>query len=319
MSHRALGVVVNPTADRGHADRAGVRTLARLREQGHHVRELSGTSFDDALARARAAVADGLDALVVVGGDGMVHLGANACAGTGTPLGIMAAGSGNDYARALGLPVRDTDRAVRVLLDALDTGARVVDAARVTSDDPDEEPRWFCGVLSAGLDAAVNARANTMRRPRGRARYAVAALRELARFRPFGYRVTIESRTGAGSTVTSVWESPGTLVAVANGPAIGGGIRIAPDALVDDGDLDLVLAGPLSRHGALRVFPLTYAGRHVGHPVVDVRRVVRVRLEPTDDGVPPPPAFADGELVGTLPREVHVVPGALRVLAARPA
>ncbi len=57
----------------------------------------------------------------------------------------------------------------------------------------------------------------------------------------------------------------------------------------------------------------------MGHPVVDVRRVVRVRLEPTDDGVPPPPAFADGELVGTLPREVHVVPGALRVLAARPA
>jgi diacylglycerol kinase (ATP) len=320
VSPRVLGVVVNPTADRGHADRAGVRTLARLRERGHEVRELSGTSFDDALARARAAVADGLDALVVVGGDGMVHLGANACAGTATPLGIVAAGSGNDYARALRLPVRDVDAAVRVLLDALDAGPRVVDAARVTSDDPDEEPRWFCGVLSAGLDAAVNARANGMRRPRGRAKYAVAALRELARFRPFGYRITIESRTDgdADTTVTSVWDSPGTLVAVANGPAIGGGIRIAPDALVDDGDLDLVLAGPLSRHGALRVFPLTYAGKHVGHPVVDVRRVVRVRLDATDDGVPPPSAFADGELVGTLPREVRVVPGALRVLAARP-
>lgn len=314
MSPRVLGVVVNPTADRGHADRAGARTLARLRERGFEVRELSGSSFDDALARARAAVADGLDALVVVGGDGMVHLGANACAGTTTPLGVVAAGSGNDYARALRLPVRDVDGAVDALTRALDAGPRVVDAARVTSDDPDEEPRWFCGVLSAGLDAAVNARANAMRRPRGRARYAVAALRELARFRPFGYRLTIESRADGG-TVTSVWDSPGTLVAVANGPAIGGGIRIAPDALVDDGDLDLVLAGPLSRHGALRVFPLTYAGKHVGHPVVDVRRVVRVRLEPTDQGVAPPPAFADGELVGPLPREVRVVPGALRVLA----
>jgi len=321
VSPRVLGVVVNPTADRGHADRAGVRTLARLREHGHDVRELSGTSFDDALGRARAAVTHGLDALVVVGGDGMVHLGANACAGTTTPLGIVAAGSGNDYARALGLPLRDVDAAVRVLLGALDAGARVVDAARVTSDDPAEEPRWFCGVLSAGLDAAVNARANRMRRPRGRARYAVAALQELARFRPFGYRITIESRTGTAAgpapdaPVASVWDSPGTLVAVANGPAIGGGIRIAPDALVDDGDLDLVLAGPLSRHGALRVFPLTYAGKHVGHPVVDVRRVVRVRLEPTDQGVPPPPAFADGELIGPLPREVRVVPGALHVLA----
>jgi diacylglycerol kinase (ATP) len=231
-----------------------------------------------------------------------------------------AAGSGNDYARALRLPVRDVDRAVGVLLAALDEGPRVVDAAHVTSDDPDDEPRWFCGVLSAGLDAAVNARANRMRRPRGRARYAVAALQELARFRPFGYRITIESRAdGDDATVTSVWDSPGTLVAVANGPAIGGGIRIAPDALVDDGALDLVLAGPLSRHGALRVFPLTYAGKHVGHPVVDVRRVVRVRLEPTDGGAAPPPAFADGELVGPLPREVRVVPGALRVLAPRPA
>ncbi|MFC8734016.1 diacylglycerol/lipid kinase family protein [Luteimicrobium sp. NPDC057192] len=314
MSPRVLGVVVNPTADRGHADRAGVRTLARLRERGFEVRELSGSSFDDALARARAAAADGLDALVVVGGDGMVHLGANVCAGQGTPLGIVAAGSGNDYARALRLPVRDVDRAVRVLVDALDAGPRVVDAARVTSDDPDEEPRWFCGVLSAGLDAAVNARANGMRRPRGRAKYAVAALQELARFRPFGYRLQIESRADGG-TVTSVWDSPGTLVAVANGPAIGGGIRIAPGALVDDGDLDLVLAGPLTRHGALRVFPLTYVGKHVGHRVVDVRRVVRVRLEATDQGVAPPPAFADGELIGCLPREVRVVAGALRVLA----
>ncbi|MGC5166248.1 diacylglycerol/lipid kinase family protein [Luteimicrobium sp. DT211] len=317
MSPRVLGVVVNPTADRGHADRAGVRALARLRERGHEVRVLSGATFDDALARSRAAVADGLDALVVVGGDGMVHLGANACAGGGTPLGIVAAGSGNDYAGALGLPVRDVDAAVRVLLDALDAGPRVVDAAQVTADGTGE-PRWFCGVLSAGLDAAVNARANAMRRPRGRSRYALAALRELARFRPFGYRITIESRADDGATVTSVWESPGTLVAVANGPAIGGGIRIAPDARVDDGELDLVLAGPLSRQGALRVFPLTYTGRHVGHPVVDVRRVVRVRLEPTTAGVAPPPAFADGEPVGPLPREVRVVPGALHVLAPRP-
>ncbi|PJI85562.1 diacylglycerol/lipid kinase family protein [Luteimicrobium subarcticum] len=308
-----LGVVVNPTADRGRADRVGARVHARLRERGVEVVELSGATFADSLARARAAVAGehgDLDGLVVVGGDGMVHLGVNAVAGTSTPLGIVAAGSGNDFARALGLPVRDPDGAVATILRTLELGGRTVDAARVRALEGGHveggTERWFCGVLSAGLDAAVNARANGMRRPRGRAKYAVAALAELRRFVPFGYRVTSDG---------TVWESPGTLVAVANGPAIGGGIRIAPDARVDDGLLDVVLAGPLSRAAAARVFPLTYAGRHVAHPAVTVAPATVVRVEATSDGAQPPPAFADGEAVGTLPLEVRVEPGALRVLS----
>lgn len=311
-----LGVVVNPTADRGHADRAGARVLARLRERGVEVVPLSGETFLDALDRSRAAVAAGLDALVVVGGDGMVHLGVNAVAGTTTPLGIVAAGSGNDFARALGLPVHDPDGAVATLLAALTDGPRTVDAASVTAAETsdargevvDGPTRWFCGVLSAGLDAAVNARANVMRRPRGRAKYAVAAAAELRRFTPFGYRVTYDG---------TVWQAPGTLVAVANGPAIGGGIRIAPDARVDDGHLDVVLAGPFTRAAAARIFPLTYAGRHVGHENATVARASEVLVEATADGAPPPPVFADGELVGTLPLTVRVHPRALQVLAPR--
>lgn len=308
-----LGVVVNPTADRGHADSAGTRVLARLRERHVDVVELSGESFEQALDRARKAVADGLDALVVVGGDGMVHLGANAVAGTSTPLGIVAEGSGNDFARALGLPVHDPGESVAVLLAELVRGGRAVDVARVAPAgpgprDPADE-RWFCGVLSAGLDAAVNARANELTFPRGRAKYAVAAVSELRRFRPFGYRVTTDEH---------VWESAGTLVAVANGPAIGGGVRIAPGASVDDGLLDVVLAGPFGRLAAARIFPLTYAGRHVAHPGVDVVRGTRVLVEATDGGAQPPPAFADGEPVGHLPLEVRLAPGALRVLAPAP-
>lgn len=307
----ALGVVVNPTADRGHADGVGAQVLARLRERHVDVVELSGDSFADALDRARKAVADGLRALVVVGGDGMVNLGVNAVAATPTPLGIVAAGSGNDFARELGLPVHDPQAAVATILTELERGGRVVDLGHVSPAGPHDgaDERWFGGVLSAGLDAAVNARANELTWPRGRAKYAVAVASELRRFTPFGYRVTTDD---------TVWESPGTLVAVANGPAIGGGIRIAPDAAVDDGLLDVVLAGPFTRLAATRIFPLTYAGKHVGHENVQVHRGTRVLLEATSDGAEPPPAFADGEPVGRLPLLVRVVPGALRVLAAAP-
>jgi diacylglycerol kinase (ATP) len=204
-----LAVAVNPTAHQGHADGAGARVLARLRERGVEVVEVSGSDFSDALARARAAVAAGVDALVVV-----------------------AEGSGNDFARALALPVHEPAGAVELILRRLDAGVRVVDAVRASVPGRAQDARWFCGVLSAGLDAAVNARANALRRPRGRARYAVAVLDELRRFEPFGYRVTTDG---------APWESRGTLVAVANGPSIGGGIRIAPAARIADGEL----VGPL--------------------------------------------------------------------------
>ncbi|OCI30338.1 diacylglycerol/lipid kinase family protein [Oerskovia enterophila] len=367
-----LGVVVNPTADRGRGRGDGARTIELLRQAGHDVLDLSAPNAPLALGNARDAVAGRgtggpLDALVVVGGDGMVHLGVNAVAGTGVPLGIVAAGTGNDFASALGLPVHAVDAAVTLLLDALGAraagtgGTRRVDAARAEPLDAHLDPRpgrerWFCGVLSAGLDAAVNARANALTWPRGSAKYVRAVASELARFRPYGYRITAQlvgapgaSDTAgagdpAGSTAAStahpspsgpatpgeraprtpddathpfVWESPGTVVAVANGPRFGGGVRVAPDASIDDGLLDLVTAGPLTRLGVARVFPGMYRGKHVHHPAVDLYQARSVVLEATDAGGPPPPAFADGERISRLPVRVTVVPGALLVLDPR--
>lgn len=361
-----LAVVVNPTADRGRGRGDGARTIALLREAGHDVLDLSAPNAPLALENARDAVAgrpsgttgeqtsgqasghasrhgpgstDPIDALVVVGGDGMVHLGVNAVAGTGIPLGIVAAGTGNDFASALDLPVHDVPAAVALLLDALSArgagtgGVRVVDAARAEPLDADLAPRpgrarWFCGVLSAGLDAAVNAHANALTWPRGSAKYVRAVASELARFRPYGYRITAdlapEDRSGAlpGSVPDDVaspfvWTSPGTVVAVANGHRFGGGVRIAPDARIDDGLLDLVTAGPLTRLGAARVFPGMYQGKHVHHAAVDVRHATSVLLEATDAGRPPPPAFADGERISRLPVRVTVAPGALHVLDGR--
>lgn len=300
-----LGLVVNPVAGTGRGSSVGRRTHRLLRRAGHDVHDLSAPTLALATDRARRAATAGLDALVVVGGDGMVHLGVDVVAGTDLPLGVVAVGTGNDVARAFGLPRGDVDRAVAVIAEALRTGPRRVDAVRAGPPDGGTA-HWYAGVLSCGLDAAVNARANTLTWPHGHARYLRALLPELAAFRPYGYRVHVDDTT---------WESRGTLVAVANTPWFGGGLPIAPDAAADDGLLDVVLAGPFSRRGAAAMFPRIYRGRHVTDPRVRVLRGRRVLVEAAPDlGPPPPAAFADGERVGDLPLLVEVVPGALVVL-----
>lgn len=348
-----VALVVNPTAGRGRGRTAGARTAEALTAAGHDVLDLSAPSLPLAQESADAAVrgtgaAAGVDALVVVGGDGMVHLGVNATAGTGVPLGIVAVGTGNDFAHALDLPTGRPDRCVDALLGALGPAAsagarvRVVDAARVTGEHV-PVARWYAGVLSAGIDAAVNAHANAATWPRGRSRYARSALTEITRYRPYGYRVTVrgvpvgddvpdvlagapllpapdaaQHPDGAGGPDgrAFVWESPGALVAVANSPRFGGGVRVAPDAAPDDGLLYVVVAGPLGRWGAARVFPGMYAGRHLAHRAVGAVRATSVTVEPTAAGAAPPHAFADGEHLGPLPLRVDVAPGALRVLDA---
>lgn len=307
MSH--LGVLVNPAAGRGRGGGVGAAALAGLRRRGHRVTDLTAQDLLTATAHARRAAVAGLDALVVVGGDGLVHLGANVVADTDLPLGVVAAGTGNDVARALGLPRGDVAAAVAAVERGLAEGPRAVDAVRVGS--PDHAAReWYLGALSCGIDAAVNARANAMRRPRGAARYVRALGPELRAFRPYGYRVTTDD---------GVWESAGTVVVAANGPWIGGGVRIAPDARLDDGLLDVVVAGPLTRAGVLRVFPGMYAGRHVRHPAVRVVRTRRVLVETAPHlGRTAPDAHADGERIGPLPLVAEVGPGAVRVLAPLP-
>ena len=306
-------MVVNPTAGHGRGRAAGSRTAQLLRAAGVQVVDLSGDSVADALAKARGAAIDGLAALVVVGGDGMVHLGVNAVVGTPTPLAIVASGSGNDFARELGLPVHRADAAVARIVAALGHPPREVDAAHVSpyvagAQAPDEQTwggSWFAGALSVGLDAAVNARANTYRWPSGPAKYVRAVLGCLRSFTPYGYRLTTDSGTR---------ELLGTVVAVASSSHVGGGVRIAPDALIDDGQLDLVTASALSKPAILKLFPGMYRGTHVRHRAVTTERTTVVIIEPTAAGAFPPVAFADGEVIGPVPLRVQVHPGALHVL-----
>ncbi|TKS99890.1 diacylglycerol kinase [Streptomyces lasalocidi] len=290
-----ITLFVNPTAGRGRGARAAQPAASAFRAAGHAVRTVVGRDAAEALARARAAVAEGTGALVAVGGDGLVHLALQAVAGTRTPLGVVAVGTGNDFARALGLPVRDPAAAGALLADALE-GGRVRDVDLGRAGD-----RWFGTVLASGFDSRVNDRGNRMRWPAGRARYDLAVLAELAALRPFPYRLRLDDG--------EVREIEATLVAVGNGPSYGGGMRICPGADPADGLLDVTVVGDCSRTTLLRVFPRVYRGTHVDHPKITVHRAARVEL-----AAPDVTGYADGEPLGPLPLTVRCIPGAVRVI-----
>ncbi|WP_405472298.1 diacylglycerol/lipid kinase family protein [Paenarthrobacter ilicis] len=300
---RRIVLAVNPAAAFGHHRRrresAGHQAARYFRAAGWDVVELQADSYRSLRQQVDECLAgpDGTAALVVVGGDGMVNLGVNALAGLDVPLGIVPSGTGNDVARMLGLPLDHVAGACARIEAALVGGGRKIDVGMVTCEGVDTR---FAGVLSAGFDAAVNERANTWRWPKGKNRYNLAMLRELVSFPRIHYTVTADGRE---------WRQPAILISVANGQSIGGGMKITPDALPDDGWLDLFVVEPLSRLRFLAVFPKVFAGKHTGHPAVRISRVRAVRLEA--DGVV---AYADGERVGPLPIVVQAVPDSLRVL-----
>ncbi|UFU04532.1 diacylglycerol kinase family lipid kinase [Ruania suaedae] len=307
-----VGVLVNPTAGHGRGEAGGREVLGLLGRSGHEILDLSGRDAVDALARVRRSLWE-LDAVVAVGGDGMAHLGVNAVAGTTTPLGIVPVGSGNDLARNLGLSVHDVSRAVADVLDGLGRPPRLLDVIGTQVHLPDGESQaaqtgieWTACVLSAGFDAAVNHRANSFRWPRGGGRYVRGVLGELATFRPYGYRITIDGTPR---------ELPATLVALANATSFGGGMRIAPGARPDDGLMDVVIGHAMGRGALLRLFPKVYSGRHVESDRVEIVRAREVVLEAWSGAATPPPVYADGELLGRLPLRARVRPGGLRLLA----
>ncbi|MFF5983969.1 diacylglycerol kinase [Streptomyces olindensis] len=290
-----ITLFVNPTAGRGRGARAAQPAASALRAAGFSVRTVLGEDAADALVRARAAVEGGTGALIAVGGDGMANLALRAVAGTRTPLGLVAVGTGNDFARALGLPVCRPAAAGRMIADALKCDRiRDVDLGRVGD-------RWFGTVLASGFDSRVNDRGNRMRWPTGRLKYDLAMIAELAAFRPVPYRIRLDDG--------EVREVEATLVAVGNGASYGGGMRICPAADLTDGLFDVTVVGDCSRTTLLRVFPGVYRGTHVDHPKVTVLRAARVEI--AAEGIT---GYADGEPLGPLPLTARCVRGGVRVV-----
>jgi diacylglycerol kinase (ATP) len=293
-----IAVLANPTAGRGrHRDLlSGV--LDRLATAGRPVRVLEAATAEDAEKAAHRAVAEGVAALVAVGGDGTVHLGLQAVAGRATPFGVIPAGTGNDFATCTGVPPHP--------FLAADAAAAALRAGRHTAIDlgriagADGEVHWFGAVLAAGFDAIVNERANRMRWPRGPRRYDLAIALEMARLRPRRYSLDLDG-------VDRSFE--GVLVAIGNCESYGGGMRIVPGADPADGMLDVVVAATLGRGALVRLKPRLRRGTHVTDPRVTTYRARKVRIHAeTIIG------YADGERIGPLPLEVSCVPGAVRLL-----
>lgn len=291
VAPREIALLTNPTAGKGRAVRLRDAALTRLREGGLVVRDLMGRDAEEAGVLARGAVADGVEGLVVVGGDGMVHLAAQVLAGTDVPLGVIPAGTGNDVARYLSLPQRDPAGAAD----------RVIAGRRRTIDLARSGERYYVTVLAAGFDAVVNERANHMTWPAGQMRYNLATLAELRTFRPLRYRLELD---GVEHRLEAM------LVAVGNGPSFGGGLRIAEGADLADGLLDVVVIGPMSRAGLVRTYPRLFRGTHTTHPRFSRHLVRRVTI--ASEGIT---GYADGERFGPLPLTIDCAPGALKVYA----
>lgn len=289
---RQIALLVNPTAGRGHAHRVLEQVRQRLAAGDLSVDLLVGDGAEHATELARQAAADGLDTVVALGGDGMVRCAVQGLAGTSTRLGVVPLGTGNDFARSLGIPTQDPLAAADVVVRGQ---ARTIDLGR------SREAGWFATVLAAGFDAAVNARANAMRWPHGELRYTLATFSVIRRWAPVPYELTIDGVRH---------DQEAMLLAVANTDSYGGGLRLAAEADPADGLFDVMIVKPVSKIEFLKVFPQVRSGAHMSHPAVEVLRGRTVSLSAPDIT-----AYADGDPFGTLPLEVECVPGALSVLA----
>ncbi len=291
--NRRVRFLVNPGGGRGRAGRR-LRDIRDLAQRAGAEVVLS-RDVNHLCAEAQRAAGEGVERLLVAGGDGTVHHAIRGLAGSECALAILPLGSGNDLGASLGVPA-ELGRAVAF---ALDGPVRRIDLARF-GDVP------FGCVAGVGFDSEVNRYANSLRRLRGPLLYIWSVLRVLPRFRPVGVRLSYDGGEFTGRAM---------FVAFANAPRYGGGMRIAPQARLDDGQIEVVIVRALSRAKLLRVFPRVFSGTHTRFPEIDIVRTRRAEIALDRRLV----AHGDGEPlveVGERPVTVEVVPAGLRVVVA---
>ncbi|MDG1876362.1 MAG: diacylglycerol kinase family protein [Acidimicrobiales bacterium] len=282
-------VLISPDAGRGRTAGTSDDVLDHLRALGAHVIDISGASVEGSQNNAREAVAGGAKRLIVLGGDGIMHIGLQAVAGTGTVLGVIPIGTGNDFARGLEwIPDDPVEAAAVALHDPM-----ALDALRCGN-------HWVASVATAGFSSDVNERANRLSRPKGPSRYTVATILQLPQLTARSLRLDID-----GEVITHA----ATMLAVANTAWFGGGMHIAPDADPTDGYLDITVVADVGRLELLRFFSRVFNGTHMSHPKVHGYRGRSVRVA-TDE---PLVLWGDGEFLGPTPCTIESVPGALQI------
>jgi diacylglycerol kinase (ATP) len=281
-------VAVNPNAGNGKTLETSRKVTGFLDRNGEGSRVLIAPNANELSLRLREVVGecrDQIKGIISIGGDGLAHLVLQIAVPARVPFLIVPGGTGNDFSRSLGYARQDL---VALLKRAISVPASPVDLGNVDSE-------WFGAILSTGFDSVVNERANTLRWPKGAARYNAAIALELPRFRAIDYELTVDGTT---------MQTKAMLIAIGNGRSYGAGMNICPDAQLNDGLFDLVILEPVSTVEFIKVFPQVYSGRHIRHPQVRTLRAQKVRIEGASI------AYADGERIGPAPVSAECIAGA---------
>jgi len=289
-------VLTNPMSGHGNAPHASERAIARFAELGIDTVQIVGRDAAHARQLVDEALTKDTDALVVVGGDGVISLALQALARTDIPLGIVPAGTGNDHAREYNIPTKDPAAAVDVIAAGV---TATVDLGLITGSDGSKT--WFGTIAATGFDSLVSDRVNRMRWPHGRMRYNVAMVAELSKLRLLPFRMVLDGEREINTELT--------LAAFGNTRTYGGGMRICPGADHSDGLLDITMVRSASRAKLIRLFPTVFKGTHVDLDEVTTDRARTITVE--SPGIN---AYADGDYVCPLPAEISAVPGALTIL-----
>jgi len=286
-------LIVNPSAGGGRAGRALPAVQSELARLGieHHVERTQSLAHAGELAQA-AARAD--EVAIAFGGDGIVGAVAGALIHTEGVLGVLPGGRGNDFARVLGIPLEPV-RACETLRHGTPKALDLGQAGDQT----------FIGIASCGFDSEANRIANETTLVRGNLVYAYGAIRALSAWRPATFQVRFDG--GEARTIT------GYTIAAANSKAYGGGMMLAPDALLDDGMLDVVMVEDVPKQRFLRLLPTVFKGQHVRQPNVHVARAEQIEVSSDR----PFTMYADGDPIGELPITVRCLRAAVRVLVPR--
>jgi len=280
-------VVVNPKAGMGAAASLATRIVGFLQSNEISYRMISPNSAAETKSLVRESLRNGeAHRLISVGGDGLFHLLLQFAIEFKVPLAVAPGGTGNDFYRTLGW----FDHELTNYLDHLVSAEpSLVDVGVVDGE-------YFGAVLSSGFDSVVNERANTLKWPKGPAKYNAAIALELPLFKPIDFKIFADEK---------VLEVEAMLIAIGNGRSYGGGMQVCPDADLHDGLFDIMILHPVSKLEFIKVFPTVYKGTHIEHPQVEVIRARQVRIESSAI------AYADGERIGQLPVQVESLPQTL--------
>ena len=280
-------IVINPTSGQGKGAQIGKLVVGYFAKHDLAYQIITGISAENVskdLKNFIALVPD-CEGVVCVGGDGLAHLVLQAVVPNKVPFAVIPAGTGNDFVRALNWPLDDLENQLNFITTQPPNN---IDLGLVDGE-------WFGAVLSSGFDSVVNEKANSLKWPKGPAKYNLAIALELPRFKPSHFEIELDDRK---------INTEAMLIAVGNGSSYGGGMRVCPNASLTDGLFDVMVLSPISKLEFIKVFPKVYSGEHIEHPEVNIYRTKKIQINAAAV------AYADGERIGTLPISAECVAGA---------